>query len=145
MWTASFFSLILMALTVIFHYEAFRLISGFFSRYKIRPRPRILVVIFGVTAAHIIEIVFYSFAYYFLNDRFGLGGFSEEFEPTYLNFFYFSAVNYTSLGLSAFYPVGSLKVIAALESLNGFILITWSASFAYVSTGEFWKGKDFKM
>jgi hypothetical protein len=81
-------------------------------------------------------------AYFFLDGRFGLDSFSEQFKPSFLNYFYFSAVSFTTLGLSSFCPVGAIKIISSLEALNGFILITWLASFTYVATGEFWKRKD---
>jgi len=48
-------------------------------------------------------------------------------------------VSYTTVGISSFKAEGALKIISCLESLTGFMLITWSASFAYSSIGSFWK------
>jgi len=43
------------------------------------------------------------------------------------------------LGLSDFQPTGALKIIAGLEALTGFLLITWSASFGYTAMKDFWQ------
>ena len=41
-----------------------------------------------------------------------------------MDIFYFSLVNYTSLGLGDIYPTGHSRFLAGLESLNGFLLIS---------------------
>jgi hypothetical protein len=34
-----------------------------------------------------------------------------------------------------------LRIIAGVESLNGLVLIGWSASFTYLSMEQFWEDK----
>ncbi len=119
------------------HFESFNLIARSYSRLSYRPR--MLAVFLSVYLTHLIEIVIYTGAYYVLNNRWGLGYFSEPFSFSLTNLFYYSTVSYTTLGLSSFYAQGPLKIVASLESLTGFMLITWSASFAYRSFGRFWK------
>lgn len=139
MWIAFGFSLLLIIITIFMHFEAMSWISRLLPRDKVPPGPMVMVVMLGITLAHVAEILIYAVAYLLLTGRFGLGGFSEQFESTFTNFFYFSAVSYTTVGLSSFYATGNLKIIAALEALNGFVLITWSASFGYSALGQFWK------
>ena len=133
------FSAVLIIITIFIHYEAFRLISWALPRNRIPPRPLIVAVMFGIAVAHTVEIVVYAVAYYYLENRFGLGGFSEKFVPTYTNYFHYSAVSFTTLGLSTFHATGPLKIISDMEGLNGFLLITWSATFGYTAVGRFWE------
>jgi len=50
------------------------------------------------------------------------------------NVFYFSVVNYSSLGLGDIYPTGHLRFPAGIEALNGFLLISCSASTIFLVT-----------
>jgi hypothetical protein len=38
---------------------------------------------------------------------------------------------------SDLFPHGPLRIVAGIETLNGFILIGWSASFTYLSMEKF--------
>lgn len=79
-----------------------------------------------------------------LDQSFGFGGFTETFEKSALDYLYFSAASYTTLGLSRFEPTGNLKIVTALEALTGSLMITWSASFGYkaIKNEGFWKKLD---
>lgn len=49
----------------------------------------------------------------------------------------------TTLGVGPIYPTGSLRIISGIQALNGFVLIGWSASFAFVVMQESWeKGRQ---
>ncbi len=64
-----------------------------------------------------------------------LGSFSGKFDQTFQDYFYFSTVSYSTLGLSSFNPVGHMKLMTGIVSLTGFVMLTWSASFFYNLTG----------
>jgi hypothetical protein len=51
---------------------------------------------------------------------------------------YFSAVTYTSLGFGEVYPVSHARLVAGVESLNGLVLISWSASFTFLAMQRYW-------
>ena len=63
---------------------------------------------------------------------FGIGGFKNVETMDAMELFYFSLVNYTSLGLADIYPSGHMRFIAGVEALNGFLLISASASFIFL-------------
>ncbi|WP_209426749.1 potassium channel family protein [Pararhodobacter sp. SW119] len=130
-------TVLLVSATVLIHYEVLRFTGQLLPRLPIRPRQRVLVVITACFVAHLIEIVLYAFAFSLLHLQ-GLGRIEGEFEATALDFFYFSLTSYTTLGIGDVYPSGPLRVLAGIESLNGFILITWSASFAYLMMQRHW-------
>lgn len=131
-------SVLLIAGTVLVHYEVLRLTGQMLPRLPIRPRQRVLVVIAACFAAHLVEIALYALTFAALNEREGFGRIEGEFAATALDFFYFSITNYTTLGVGDTYPKGPIRILAGVESLNGFLLITWSASFTYLIMQRYW-------
>jgi hypothetical protein len=57
----------------------------------------------------------------------------------FLDSIYFSAVCYTTLGLGDIIPAGAIRFLVGTETLTGFVLITWSASFTFVEMERFWR------
>ena len=129
---------LLVFITVLIHYEAMRLTSALLPRLRIRPRLRILVVIFGIFLAHSISVWLFAIAYHFLSGHFGLGEFGGDAPKQIYDFVYFSAVTYASLGFGDVYPLQYLRLIAGVEALTGLVMIGWSASFTYLMMERFW-------
>jgi hypothetical protein len=125
--------------TVMLHYEALRLVSGVIPRLAIPPRSRILVVLAAVFIAHFAEISLYAVVYYVLQTRLGSGSLGGLVEGDGLDFFYFSISMFTTLGTGDLVVSGPMRLIAGVESLNGLVLIGWSASFTYLSMEKFWE------
>jgi hypothetical protein len=48
-------------------------------------------------------------------------------------FFYYSAVTYTTLGFGDITPLGHLRILTTVESLAGLILIAWTASIIFLA------------
>jgi hypothetical protein len=128
----------LLASTVLIHYEVLRLTGAYLPRLRIRPRQRILVVIAACLVAHLLEVVLYAAVLAALVQLPGFGSIEGEFAGTASDFVYFSLTNYTTLGIGEVYPLGPLRLIVAIEALNGLLLITWSASFAYLNMQQDW-------
>lgn len=61
----------------------------------------------------------------------GLGTFREEAVMGWMDYFYFSLINITTLGLGDIYPAQHLRVVAGIESLTGFLLISCSAQLVW--------------
>ena len=49
----------------------------------------------------------------------------------WMDYFYFSLINITTLGLGDVYPTGHLRALTGIESLTGFLLISRTAQFVY--------------
>lgn len=131
--------------TTLLHYEFLRGLSVILQRIDVSGRARVLMGILGTFVAHILEIILYGAAYYFLRDRLGLGNFTGQFIDSFPTFVYFSAETYTSVGFGDIIPTGPLRFVCGTEALNGLLLIGWSASFTYVFMEHFWKiGADAK-
>lgn len=136
---AAILAVLLVMLSTFTHYEVLRLLSVSVSRIRIRPRARLLVVLFGTFFGHLLGISFYAAAYYYLKDHFDLGNFGGNFVDSFASYLYFSAETYTTIGLGDIYPLGPLRLITGIEALNGLLLIGWSASFTYIAMQKFWK------
>lgn len=129
-------SLLLIVGCVLFHYEALRFIGTAAAGVR-QHRRAVLVVIFGVVAAHLVEILVYALAMY-LGHRLGLGALVGETQPRPAQYFYLSAETFTTLGLGDIYPTGDLRLIASIEPLIGMLLIGWSGSYTYLAVQRYW-------
>ena len=59
-----------------------------------------------------------------------IGWFSGE-QPGPLGLFHFAAETYSSLGLVDIMPHGALRLIVAIGSINGILLLAWSGAFLF--------------
>ena len=91
----------------------------------------LLTALLTVMAAHMVEVAVYS-AGYQLGQTWQLGSFAPASPLNWMESTYFSLVTYTSLGLGDIFPQGHLRLIAGVEALNGFLLISCSASLLFV-------------
>lgn len=133
-----FLSALLLSLTALVHYEALRLTGRAVARMTIRPRQRVLVVIFACMAAHLVEILLYALAFALVLPFPDFGSIEGSFVPSVQDFVYFSISSYTTLGVGDIYATGPLRILVATAALNGFLMITWSASFTYLVMQRYW-------
>jgi hypothetical protein len=95
-------------------------------------------VIAACFIAHLFEIILYALVFAALHNVGGFGRIDGEFAGSGLDFFYFSVTNFTTLGIGDVHSHGPLRILAGIEALNGFLLITWSASFTYLMMQRYW-------
>lgn len=57
---------------------------------------------------------------------------------SFMDYFYYSTVMYTSLGLGDVLLSGHLRLFSGIEALNGLVLIGWSTSFTFLAMRRFW-------
>jgi hypothetical protein len=131
-------ALALVGLAVIIHYESLRAITILTSDLAIPHRGLSLVVIAGVLLAHLLEICVFAAGFFLMHEHLGLGSVAGEFSGSVLDYFYFSATTYSTLGVGDLFPTGAIRLVAGIEALNGFVLIGWSASFTYLSMQRSW-------
>jgi len=132
-----------MAVNTVIHYEVLRVLNDTLPRLQIPSRPKLLVVIFATSVAHLAEMVVWGIALFVLVQFANVGTLNGDVPITLVNCIYFSAETYTSLGFGDVRPDGHLRLFVGLEALNGLLLIAWSASYTYLSMERFWShGKD---
>ena len=132
---------LLLVATTVMHYEVLRFLSFWLARLVIQPRAKLLLVIFGTFISHALQVLLYAFGYLALAEGLHLGKLTGG-TSTFNDYLYFSAETYTSLGFGDLIPVGPLRLVAGVETLNGLLLIGWSASYIYISMERFWTATD---
>ena len=103
-------SIFLLFCVILIHFQTLDLISKYLPRLPVPHRLWIAVIIFGVFLGHLTEIGLFALAYYVFDTLLNFGGFTASFEPTPLNYFHFSSVSFTTLGLSNYELTGALKI-----------------------------------
>ena len=127
--------LMLMLASGAVHYVAMTVLHARISGISVNRAAKTQLALLGLSAAHLFEAGIYA-AGFQLGETLGLGGFSGAYTSDGMGVYYFSLVNYTSLGLGDIYPTGHLRFLAGLESLNGLLLISCSAAMLYLVATE---------
>lgn len=131
-------SFTLVLATIYIHFEALRWASAVLPRCGAAGRARVLIVVAGAFTAHMLEVILYAGTYFSLEHVVSVGELSGRHGDTFMDYLYYSTVMYTSLGLGDVFPLGHLRVISGIESLNGLLLIGWSTSFTFLAMRRYW-------
>ena len=134
-------TMLLVSSCVLLHYETLRLLSLLLLRFHGKRRRRILVLVFALLALAVAEIWIFGLGYELLLNCDGYGALHGPTTQTdgLLDYVYFSASIYTTLGLGDFVPSGSIRFFVGMEALVGFTLISWSAAFTFLEMERFWR------
>lgn len=138
-WLVVASSLFIVALCVVTHYEVLSACNRYLPVLSPRRRRRVLILIFIVLVAHVAEIWLFGIGYFLLSRSFALGNLTGLPTTELPDFVYFSAVTYSTLGFGDAVPVGAIRFLAGLESLTGFVMITWSASYTFLEMQRDWR------
>ena len=133
--------LVTVSLSIGVHHEVFSMLVAWLPRVRLAPRRKILVGILAAVVAHLVEIGIFAAGYVFLDERPGLGDLVGPDFGGGVDYYYFSAVTYTTLGFGDITPHGPLRLLVGIEALIGLVLITWSASFTYLHTARYWEAR----
>lgn len=90
----------------------------------------LLISTLVIVVVHVAEAALYAWGFA-VGASMGLGGFKETDRMLWMDYLYFSLVNYNTLGLGDIYPTGHLRFLAGVEALNGFLMISCSAAFLH--------------
>ncbi len=133
-------TVLVVALCVLLHYEGLSWLSRGLLRLQGRARRHMLRGIFGVLVLHVLEIWIFGLAVFVLQQTDPRFGQIHGIDPgSLLDYVYFSAVTYTTVGFGDVIPTGPLRFLVGTEALAGFVLITWSASFTFLEMQRYWK------
>ena len=133
------FAIVTSFLTVLIHYEGLRLISAIAQQAPLSSRLKMLVVIMGVVAAHMIEAGVFAIGFWLGAEVFDIGRFMGQAPTNAYQYYGFALETYTTLSVGDLYPVGGLRAMASLEPLVGLILIGWSTSLTFFLMRRYWR------
>lgn len=123
-------ALLMLAMTTAFHYEALRVLTHA-SRGRRMSQVWVVGFLAALVGVHLTEVGFYASAYALGANVFGLGGLRGSTDRAMLDFFYFAAETYSTLGYGDLVPSGALRLVASVEALNGLLLLSWSGAFLF--------------
>ncbi|SFP91527.1 ion channel [Tranquillimonas alkanivorans] len=122
---------LLVALLGAIHHVSLRgldLLKGAVGR---RPNRTILLTFIGLLTIHTLEIVLFAAAYAALLTWPAMGDLSAADAETWSGLIYFSGINFITLGYTQIDAEGPIRMINMMQSLGGFMILTWSATFIY--------------
>ena len=137
------FSVICLAviLATAVHYAVLKRLNAggqFIERY---PRVRLLYGVVMSLIAHVIEIAIFAGAYS-ISAASDFGYLEGSFSGSIADYLYFSFAAFTTVGFGDIVPLGPLRLLAGMEALTGFVLITWTASYLYIEMSRTWGVED---
>lgn len=147
-WVVTLVTAGVVTLAVVLHYEIIAGLNRWVNArggYAALGRPgrrTLLMVMFALLLAHIAEIWLFAAAYFLLDVTGDFGQVLGYERFTFLDYVYFSAATYTTVGWGDLAAIGPMRFLAGTEALTGFMLITWSASFTYLIMARTWGVED---
>ena len=122
-----FVATILVAVTFSIHFAGLVGLTALLRQRRVYPRQRmstifqgvgILVVVFSLFALHSLQIWLYALTYLFLGEL-------HQIETAV----YFSTSTFTTVGFGDVILSHKWRMLGVAESMNGFLLISWSTAF----------------
>lgn len=109
---------------------------GFFHRR------RMLLLIFDLLFVHVVAIWGFGTSAGWLVEVNSAGMVMGYETMSFFNHIFMSTVTYTTLEYGDMIPLGPIHFLHGTQGLVGFVLITWSASFAFPKMQKNWNKRD---
>jgi len=138
-WLVVLASFLIVSLCVVLHYEVLSACNRYLAKLSHQRRRRVLLLMFIILSTHIAEIWLFGAGYMLLASNAALGTLTGLPATGLPDFVYFSAVTYATVGFGDVVPVGAIRFLAGMESLTGFVMITWSASYTFLEMQRDWR------
>ena len=134
-------SILLIACCLFLHFQALRNVASKVSLLTENTRFAVVSIITVIFVTHLLEVILFAIAFW-LMEMAGTGSLDGIHNSTAADYFYFSIVSYTTLGIGDITPQGSMRLVAGVEALTGLLLIAWSASFTYLTMERLWSSDN---
>ncbi|TDR53010.1 ion channel [Halomonas ventosae] len=135
-------TLIAVVACILLHYEVSLRLWQRLEQSRSTLRRRFLKLAFGLFGAHIAEIWLFAVAMALLGEHPQAGELAGIAAVNFLDYVYFSAITYTTLGYGDLFPTGPIRFLTGTEALIGFMLITWSASLTFLEMQRHWSARQ---
>ena len=115
------------AVSVLIHFETL----NFLDRRELHGRPGLLIAFGTLIGVHLLEVGLFGTAFYGATKWAQIGSFAGERSMSFMDYYYYAAETYSSLGYGDIYPVGEVRLLASVTPLIGILLLGWSSSFLF--------------
>lgn len=134
--------LVLVGLLGLFHHWGMLSIRSVMPSVKDGSRTAMIGGFFGLVVLHTVEILLFAAVYRWLLSWPWVGTLGKNFDGTWVDLVYFSGMNFATLGYSSMKAEGPLRLVGMMESVGGFMVLTWSATFIYSMSKKGWDRAD---
>lgn len=141
-WITAAATILVVVICVVLHYEGLRLLTDRLPRPKHHHRRRIVFLILSLMLLHITEVWIFGIAYYGLLQLDGFGALLGIQPVGLVDYIYYSAAVYSTVGFGDMYPVGPIRTMTGTEGITGLMMITWSASYTFIEMLKSWRPDD---
>ena len=86
--------------------------------------------------SHLLQIALFAIALGIVIAM-GHGTIEGPFVSGLRDYYYYSAVTYTTLGYGDLTPLGHVRFMAGIEALTGLVMVAWTASFGFLVMQRF--------
>ena len=117
-------------ITTASHYYFLSRLKKWMNNTRLTPVLTLVGVVYGITLSQLIAALWFAISIE-ISIYLGLGAFKGEVFVTFIETFYFSLINLTTLGMAPVEPTGHLYLLAGLEAMTGFLLVSCSASLIF--------------
>lgn len=135
---ATLINCLIVAIVVMIHHHVLIQLNLLLAKMRRSHRFRLIVAVYGVLAAHSVQVWIFASAFYLMHHSEGWGRLAGNFSGSMLDCVYFSFTTFTTLGYGDIEAFGVLRFLTGIEALAGLVLITWSASFLFVEMQRYW-------
>jgi len=91
-----------------------------------------------ILLAHSVEIWIFGIGYAVALEVFNGGELTGAVVQSWVDYVYYSAVVYTTVGFGDITPIGPIRFLTGVEALSGLVMITWSASYTFLEMQRDW-------
>jgi hypothetical protein len=137
-WIVAVTTLAIVSLCVGTHFEVLSRCNRYIAVVSRQRRRRVVVLILLILLTHVVEMWYFAIGYYVLIGTFGLGSLVGAETNSLVDFAYYSAMTYTTVGFGDIAPLGAIRFMTGMEALTGLVMITWSASFTFLEMQRDW-------
>ncbi|MHA6346398.1 hypothetical protein [Roseivivax sp. CAU 1761] len=102
-------------------------VPGWVRRTKFLP----IAVFILLGLIHLVHIVAGGLMYVWLHANLWPEAFGGAFQGKWNDYYYYSGLNFATLGQTNMSVIGPMRIVAMIHSLLGFMVLTWSASYLY--------------
>lgn len=88
-----------------------------------------------ILASHLIIAALFACGFY-LGEVLDLGGFEKEVTDSWMDYYYFSLITISTVGLGDIYPTDHLRIMTGIASLTGFLMISCTAQYVYKTMSQ---------
>lgn len=122
---------VLVALLGIAHHFGILCVLRCMPRVKQQTHRAVLTAFFGLLILHTLEILGWAAAHGVILETGWFGTLSGDYTGSIGDLIYFSGMTFVTLGFTQMETSGSIRLIVMMQSLGGFMILTWSATFIY--------------